>query len=590
MKFLRNLKISIKLGFAILLLAISAILCAVVGMNAMGQLQKASQKVIEEDLNKVLLLGDLSTNFQSMQNLLRSYYITGLTRSQTLISLEEIKAENEEIFVSYRELELTETEQQGFDDFYASYTDFLQNCDELIALCDAGKTSQAVMFINNNVSKDGKGLEKKLETLMEIQQEQIDLSALNQKKVYQRGNAGSIALVVYSIAIGFVILVFCRAFIIAPISRAQIELSAITDSIKEEKGDLSLRIHKKGNDEIGGFIDGVNIFIETLEDIMRKMTENAVELNAVAEGMAMQMNASNESASNISGIMQEMSASMDELSNFVGDVNSNMGEIKNDINEMKNYSTEVHQYSNEMRTRADELEKSAMQNKGETGKMISQMEVALKTAIEDSKSVEKIQSLTEQILSISSQTNLLALNASIEAARAGEAGRGFSVVADEIRQLADSSRQTANNIQEINQLITTSVNALINNANGMISYIDERVLKDYETFVVSGQQYSKDASYVDQIMEFLQKNISELDESMQHMVKSMDRITDAAENSTSGIANTANETSELVKNFDDVLTEAKKNRMIADSLTEITEKFIVNMDMFEEEMAEDKTR
>lgn len=576
MSFFRNLKISIKLGVSILLLAISALACALVGMNAMSQLQTASKEVIEEDLNKVLLLGDLSSNFQSMQNLLRSYYITTITRSQTLNSLNELKEENKEIFTEYYESNLTDAEQQGFDDFCASYTDFLQDCDDLIALCDSGKTSQAVMLINNNVSKAGKGLESKLETLLQIQREQIELSEQNQKQVYQRGNMLFIILVISSIVIGVGIFLFCMAFIVTPISRAQVELSSITDSIKEERGDLSRRLHKKGDDEIGRFIDCVNVFITTLDDIMKKISLNANELNNVAEDMATQMHASNESAGNISGIMQKMSVSMDELSNFVGDVNRGMGEIKKDINEMKDYSTEVHHYSNEMKDRADKLELSATQNKGETGKMISQIEESMKIAIEDSKSVEKIHSLTEQILSISSQTNLLALNASIEAARAGEAGKGFSVVADEIRQLADSSRQTANDIQEINQLITTSVNSLINNATSMISYIDERVLSDYENFVGSGQQYSKDASHIEHLMEFLQKNISELDENMHHMVTSMERITNAAEDSTNGIVKTANETSELVQNFDDVLKEAKNNRLIADSMNEITSKFIID--------------
>jgi methyl-accepting chemotaxis protein len=74
--------------------------------------------------------------------------------------------------------------------------------------------------------------------------------------------------------------------------------------------------------------------------------------------------------------------------------------------------------------------------------MIGEIIEKLKKAIDNSRSVEQVENLTNEILSISSQTNLLALNASIEAARAGEAGKGFAVVADEIRKLADSSRQT----------------------------------------------------------------------------------------------------------------------------------------------------
>ena len=122
-----------------------------------------------------------------------------------------------------------------------------------------------------------------------------------------------------------------------------------------------------------------------------------------------------------------------------------------------------------MRNRADELERTAEENKKNTNIIMGDILSALQEAIEESKSVEKVNGLTDEILSISSQTNLLALNASIEAARAGEAGKGFAVVADEIRQLADSSRDTASNIQNINDMVTVAVKELIKSSDEIIT-------------------------------------------------------------------------------------------------------------------------
>ena len=113
-----------------------------------------------------------------------------------------------------------------------------------------------------------------------------------------------------------------------------------------------------------------------------------------------------------------------------------------------------------MKANAEKIESDARYNMVQTGEKVGNILDVLNKAIEDSKSVDQVNNLTNDILNISSQTNLLALNASIEAARAGEAGKGFAVVADEIRQLADSSRETANKIQSINSVVVAAVNNL----------------------------------------------------------------------------------------------------------------------------------
>ena len=154
---------------------------------------------------------------------------------------------------------------------------------------------------------------------------------------------------------------------------------------------------------------------------------------------------------------------------------------------------------------------------------------ALKRAIEDSKSVDRVNDLTGEILNISSQTNLLALNASIEAARAGEAGKGFAVVAEEIRQLADSSREAANNIQTINNMVTNAVKELIKDSSELVKYINESILPDYDNFVDSGKQYNLDATHVNEVVDHFDEQAVELNRLIVYITEAINALPAAPE-------------------------------------------------------------
>ena len=173
---------------------------------------------------------------------------------------------------------------------------------------------------------------------------------------------------------------------------------------------------------------------------------------------------------------------------------------------------------------------------------------------------------TGVIENITSQTNLLALNASIEAARAGDAGKGFAVVADEIRQLADSSRDTANNIQAINEHVTKAVHALIDNSNAMIAFIEETVLPDYGTYADSGEQYNEDASYVSEVMNEFTEKTENLKNIMNNVVESIEGIAKAVEESANAVTSSAMSTGSLVEDMHTINEQMGSSKETVESL------------------------
>ena len=227
-----------------------------------------------------------------------------------------------------------------------------------------------------------------------------------------------------------------------------------------------------------------------------------------------------------------------------------------------------------MNERADHLENTAVENRSGTEAMVEKIMTGLEAAIANSKSVEKVNALTEDILTISSQTNLLALNASIEAARAGEAGKGFAVVADEIRQLADSSRATANHIQEINEQVVVAVHELSDYSEQTISYIRGDILPDYEGFVTAGEKYRSDAEYVHRVMNAFVEKVEALRKVMKEVVEHVDGISSAIGESAEGVSTAATETSQLVEAMNRISEEIQESGDVVERLTGETRKFV----------------
>lgn len=459
------------------------------------------------------------------------------------------------------------------DEFEANYKQFLKAEGYIMTLCSANLTTAATHISNGDFTSYAIASEQSILALKELKIASAEKSAQELNSIYGVSRAIQIVimLIVLVIAIGVVAIIFVE--IIKPLKRTTSDIERLMLSIEEGKGDLSIRLEQKGEDEIGTVSKGFNTLLSNFEEIINKITHNTIRMDNSAETMSNDISNSHDSVVNISGVMQEMSATMNLLSESVNTMNGDIDDMSGDVTTISETANSIHKYANEMAERASVLEKNANHNKQETTTIIGDIEATLIQAIEDSKSVEKIQSLTEEILSISSQTNLLALNASIEAARAGEAGKGFAVVADEIRQLADSSRETANNIQDINLMVTGSVNKLIENASKITEYIDEHVIADYESFVEAGKQYSSDAVYIDQTMNEFSRSTDELSQNMNKMTAIVSQINEEITQSSEGIAATAEEVCILTQLFNNITDETAENKTIASELKDSTNVF-----------------
>lgn len=205
--------------------------------------------------------------------------------------------------------------------------------------------------------------------------------------------------------------------------------------------------------------------------------------------------------------------------------------------------------------------------------IIHRIKQATESSIENSRSVQKINQLTTDILEISEQTNLLALNASIEAARACEAGKGFAVVGNEMRKLAENTKKATNAIQTISASVTNSVEDLVNNSEQIINYITGNVLDDYDEFVKVANIYQEDAETIKQILDKFADSCGELNLITDNMVEGMKEISLAVEGSVTEVVKSSDNVNDLLDSLTDITSDTDQNKEVVDHLNRQVQKF-----------------
>mgnify|MGYP000880146762 CR=1 FL=1 len=372
--------------------------------------------------------------------------------------------------------------------------------------------------------------------------------------------------------IGFAVAYFIGTSISKPIVALTEQCKVMSNGdFTKTMGDM----YTKRLDEIGDLARGFNQINVNVSDIIRNVITEANSVNKAIQIVNDNMAGLTDDIKVMSNIIQQLSSKMEETSAMAEEMNATSLEIENAIDSIANKAQEGAESANVVSERAKRLKTTAINSQKNARDIRLDVDLKLREAIEQSKAVDQISILSDVILQIASRTNLLALNAKIEAVQSNASGKGFSVVAEEITKLAEHSKQTANEIQEITKKVIESVQNLSVSAEQVLEFLENKVLKDYDMFVETGEQYNDDAMLIDEMVADFSATSEQLYASVQGMVSAITDVASAAEKGAAETSEMAEEAEVIVNRTNEVLKQTHAVNESSNKLLDIVSLFKV---------------